>query len=479
MNFHPQPGEFRTAPPSEPDLTEVEQTLIAACLFKPERIVEVMTKIEPGDIQNSFHRSVLGALYELFEAGRNPSVEALAARFGDDEIEAGLRPREYLMRLFQGALTAAFMPLQDAIEVVRDASMRRRLSDVGSALIGQSANPAERLADVAARAVANIDDVLTTLRSDHRRAYDAAEAARIAMAHFASSERVYPTTGLIDLDKLIGGWPRGQMTVLAGRPGMGKSAIATSAVLKAAAAGHACLFFSLEMVGEQLGARLLTDLAWTQARPVHYEALLHRRTDEVGPHERRRLDEAHAKLGSLPVMIEEQRGLTLAEISARARKVANAMDRAGRRLDLVVVDHMLLVRPASRYSGNRVQEVREISDGLATLAKELDVSMLALCQLNRAVEGRENKRPSLADLRDSGSIEEDASAVCFLYRPAYYLEQQRFDEATAEQKRKDALAEVHNLLEIVVSKNRNGRCGVVDAFIDVGANAVRNSTLAR
>jgi replicative DNA helicase len=264
------------------------------------------------------------------------------------------------------------------------------------------------------------------------------------------------------------------MSVLAGRPGMGKSAAASSSLLRGARAGHASLFFSLEMVGEQLGSRMLTDLAWTRQHPIHYEDILHRRTEIINDPARRRLAVAKDELAKLPVLIEEQRGLTFAEIAARSRKAANALDRQGRRLETIFVDHMLLVHPSARYSGNRVQEVREISGGLATLAKELDVAVVALCQLNRGVEGRENKRPGLADLRDSGSIEEDASLVIFLYRLAYYLEQQRFDDMLAEKARTDALEKSRNSLEFIVAKNRNGRCGTVDAFIDVGANAVRN-----
>ena len=139
---------------------------------------------------------------------------------------------------------------------------------------------------------------------------------------------------------------------------------------------------------------------------------------------------------------------------------------------------MMLVRSSDRYAGNRVREVGEISEGLMALAQELDVAVVALCQLNRGVEGRDNKRPTLADLRDSGEVEQNASLVIFLYRPAYYLEQKREDDPEIEREREALLEKHRHRLEFIVSKNRNGRPGVVDAFVNIGANAVRNASFA-
>ena len=137
---------------------------------------------------------------------------------------------------------------------------------------------------------------------------------------------------------------------------------------------------------------------------------------------------------------------------------------------------MMLVRSTDRYSGNRVREIGEISEGLNELAQELDVAMVALCQLNRQVEGRENKRPMLSDLRDSGEIEQNASLVMFLYRPAYYLARERSDDPEENEVIGSKLTQLRNKLEFIVDKNRNGRVGVVDAFVDIGANAVRNAS---
>lgn len=475
MNVMPHGDAFANPIPTKDDLVSVEQNLLSVLVAHPEKIQEAAARITPGDLHNEFHKAVFAALVDLSEQNRNPSVEALVARFGDDEIEPGLTPRRYFNRLFDNALKAFYQPFPDLIEVIRDNAVRRTLADVGNSLSLQAANGGSNLLDVAGSTIERIDDVLASLRTGQRRAYDAQGAASLALSHLDSQDVPYPTTGLLDLDKVTGGIPTGQSSILAARPGMGKSAAATSIALRAAKAGHATMFFSLEMTGEQLGARMLTDLAWSYDDPIQYEDILQRRRETFDDRKRRRLVEAKERLRDLPLTIEEQRGLTFGEIAARARKHANALDRQGRKLDLVIIDHMLLVRPSHRYAGNRVREVAEISDGIATLAKDMETAVLALCQLNRGVEGRENKRPSLADLRDSGAIEEDASLVMFLYRPAYYLEHQRHDNPEAESSRIATLDACRNSLEFIVAKNRNGRMCTVDAFVDIGANAVRNA----
>jgi replicative DNA helicase len=217
---------------------------------------------------------------------------------------------------------------------------------------------------------------------------------------------------------------------------------------------------------------MLSDLSYTHDAPIYYEEILKRR---LAPGHRQRIERAAAAMDVLPIIAEEQRDLTLAEICSRSRKMANEFDRKGKKLSVIVVDHMGLVLPSSRYKGNRVNEVTEISNGLATLAKDLDCAVIALCQLNRGVEGRENKRPGMADLRDSGAIEQDASLLLFSYRPAYYL-RDRLDDPSAEHARQMALSACRNKLEIIVAKQRNGKLATIDCFVDIGANAIRNAS---
>jgi replicative DNA helicase len=474
MNPMPQPSEFAIASPAFPaPVIETEQALLGLLLNRPDLAPEILSKIEPGDIVEPLHFQILEGLCAIVAEEKSISIPGLIARIGsDEELAAGLTVNAYIARLGREGLSHFATPPKALLEVLREARIRRELHVIGETIIRASATGSVSVPDLASDAVSRLDDIVALTRPGKRRSFSGAQAATLALEHLKGGEGSYPTCGLVDLDAMIGGWPRGQLSIVAGRPGMGKSAAATSLVLGAAKKSLACQFFSLEMTGEQLGARLLTDLAYTAQRPIFYEDIVKRNVDG---RDLLRLQEAQTRLEGLPLRVEEQRGLTLAEIAARARKHAAELDRNGEKLELVVVDHMLLIRASSRYAGNRVREVAEISDGLATLAKELNVSVVALCQLNRGVEGRDNKRPGLADLRDSGAIEEDASVVCFVYRPAYYLENTRFDNQEEETKRIEKLEKCRNTLEFVVAKNRNGRTGVVRAFVDIGANAIRNA----
>lgn len=285
------------------------------------------------------------------------------------------------------------------------------------------------------------------------------------------------STGLTTLDDMIGGWRRKELAILAGRPGMGKSAIALSAALRTARAGDAVLFYSMEMTREALAARALSDLSWQPDESIPYELALGRKSLNS-----RQMDiwgRAAAHWATLPVMIDEQRGLTTAEVCARSRRQADILARAGRRMSLIVVDHLHLVVPTARYGGQKVHEVTEISNGLATLAKDLDVALLALVQLNRAVEGRDNKRPQLSDLRDSGTLEQDGATICFAYREHYYLERLTCDPGSSQET--DRLADLdacRNTLELMVAKNRHGRIGMLPLFCDIGCNAIRDMAKA-
>lgn len=449
---------------------EVEQHVIGYLLHDVDAARQIVATVDASDFAESLHREAFTIIKEGFKRGReNPGRELIVAALGNQQVADDLKLREYLIRATNAVIIDQFGKWRDTVEEFREMSARRKLANLGRALTTYG--------DVSAmldQARAEIDDLTNRRRRGKAASYSAHEAAQIAIAAIGEPDTAI-TTGYSDLDTVLGGWPRGELSVVAARPGMGKSAFATGAAMRAAKVGSPVLFFSLEMHGKQLGSRLISDLAYTANDPIHYEAVIKGRVDE---RQRRRIDEAAAHLKGLPMRIEEQRGLTIAEIQARTRKAVSVSERNGNRLGMVIVDHMGLVRPSDRYEGNRTREVAEISDGLATLAKDLDIAVVALSQLNRGVEGRDNKRPSLSDLRDSGAIEEDASNVLFLYRPAYYLEK-RSDDSDMDLTRAQQLEAMRHSLEIVVAKNRNGRIGSVDLYIDVAANALRNMSVYR
>ena len=213
-------------------------------------------------------------------------------------------------------------------------------------------------------------------------------------------------------------------------------------------------------------------LSWSAERRIAYADAMAGRLSDMDLHLWAQTAIAYK---ALPLTIDDQRGLTMAEIAARTRAEAQRMERAGKRLGLVVVDHLGLVKPSGRYAGNKVNEVGEISDGLATLAKDQDVAVLALHQLNRGTEGRENKRPTLADLRNSGDLEQDADVVCFAYRESYYLERMKHDPGSQNEVQREASLEAcRNTLELLIAKNRNGPTTTVTLFCDMACNVVRN-----
>lgn len=455
-----------------PHNLEAEQALLGAILVNNDAYERVVGVVRPEEFFDPLHRQIFETAGKLIVAGRLAGPITLKPFFADAEpIDGQLTVPQYLGRLAANAAT--IINAADYARTIRDLATRRQVILLGEDLVNAAFSapvdfPVREQIEEAQSRLSSLADV-----GGSRRTYTAVEAGGTALAHLDTTDRNYPTTGLVDLDRMTGGWPLGQLSILAARPGMGKSALAVSALLRAGKAGVHADMFSLEMQREQLGARMLTDLAFTNASPINYEDVLRRNIDML---QRKRLEDAAATLMDLPLRIEEQRGLTMADITARMRKRANALARANKKLEVVFVDHILLVRASNRYAGNRNREVGEIADQLATIAKELDVAVIGLCQLNRGVEGRDNKRPGLADLRDSGELEEHASLVGFLYRPAYYVERDKEDDPEKEAARLDRLKKSKHILDISIAKNRNGRVGHVEAFVDIGANAIRNKS---
>jgi replicative DNA helicase len=280
------------------------------------------------------------------------------------------------------------------------------------------------------------------------------------------------TWGLRDLNEKTGGIHRGELVVLAARPSMGKTALAVTVSRLTAEAGYPGLFFSLEMIGRALADRVLADIAFDHRYPIEYSRI---GKGDLSDREATRLIDAQQQLKRLDLRVGQEPALTVSQIAARARRHQQSLERAGKRLGVVIVDHMHLVRASERYKGNRTAEITEISGGLKSLAKELDVPVIALAQLSRGPETREEKRPMLSDFRDSGSIEQDADVICFLYREAYYLGRTVCAEPAKDGERLARLHQVERELEVLISKQRSGPIGTVKVFCDIGCNAIRDA----
>ena len=288
----------------------------------------------------------------------------------------------------------------------------------------------------------------------------------------AIDDFVFP--GSADLAKVIKGWRRGRFYVIAGRPGIGKSTTALSWLIRTAQQGHGVLLFSLEMTGQELAEIALCDLAYNHERRIEYRDLSTAiESTQESENRFNRIREAGERFSKFPFTIMDRGGLTIADIRAQAMQQMQRLEAQGKRLEVIAVDHLGLIKPSGKYTNNKVAETEEISAALKALAKELNIAVVSLVQLNRGVEGREDKRPGLSDLRWSGAIEQDADCVMFVYREAYYLSRP-VNDPIENQKREDKLRECRNDLEVIWAKQRNGPCPTVKFYCDMGCGVVRD-----
>jgi replicative DNA helicase len=456
---------------------ELEQALLGAILVSGGVALDRINGTITGD---DFLERLHGQLFDRFadarKSGGSIDHKLAAASLGSEAlalVNPGMTLAGYIARLAAEATTV--VNAIDYAVSIREFADKRRMITVAEQIaagIGRGQTPKE----TAAFAIDQLDGIAAGSVQPGRGAIWLSDAAtrsidRMTWGMQNPGKLSGISWGLSDLDRMTGGMRRGEFVVMAGRPGMGKSGLATSAARQSAECGSNVLLFSLEMGGVSIADRTLADAVFDPREPIPYYRIAGGSLTDA---QAERVVLAQRELSTLPIRIDETAALTVSQIAARARKHKQALERNGKTLDLVIVDHMHLVRASERYSGNRVHEITEISGGLKALAKELDVPMLALAQLSRAVESRDDKRPQMSDLRDSGSIEQDADAIVLLYREAYYLEREAKSDPSQDDVRQARLAEVRNQLEAIIVKQRNGPTGTVSLFFDASCNAARS-----
>jgi len=465
-------------PPPPPHNIELEQALLGAVFVNNEAFYRVSDFLESGHFYEPIHAKIFEISAALIRAGKVAVPTTVKTFLPSDVTAAGLTINQYLARLAAEATTV--INAYDYGRSIYDLAARRALIAIGEDLVAAAHEPTTDEAPrvLAAGAIERLDDIVTTGAERHVARVSIGEAATEAVNQMAEAMqdpdaiRGVPT-GLRDLDRRTGGLQAGELVILAGRPGMGKSALATAFALHAAKAGHAVQFFSLEMTAPDIARRAITDLCYDPLARIAYANMP---TGRVTDAEADRIVDAARSLFTVPIEIEQQPGLSVSEITARARKHQRALARKGKSLGLVIIDHMHICKPSERYRGQRVGEITEISGGLKELAKALGVPVLALAQLSRQVEGRAEKRPQLSDLRESGAIEQDADVIFFAFREEYYLKTPCTDPVE-ESDRQARLDKVHNRLEISIAKNRNGPVSTEIFFCDIAANATRDLAL--
>jgi replicative DNA helicase len=446
---------------------DLERSLLAALLVD-NRGFDQLGSLQPDHLSNPLHAAVLAAAVDLRAENRAVSLVTLRSRFASVPFADHCSVLDHLKR-FEFAGTAA--DVGDMAAALRELAQRREIRGLGERIAGSVHDRAVGPATLLTDAARSVDDLLAGCRPAGKTLWTMPDAVADLLAPAGEGDECI-ATGLTDLDRYLGGGLRcGNSVILGGRPSMGKSTVAVALARRVAKGGHGVLLFSMEMRQRDCMLRMATDACWRRDMPVAYANVA---AGKLNEQERRTYELGAKSLADLPIMIEERTGLTMSEIASQTRRVAELFARLGKGLDLVIVDHLDHMTPSNRYRGNKVQEVGEYSVGMQRLAKSEQVAVLTLHQLNRNPEGRDNKRPELSDLRDSGRLEQDADIVLFAYRAAYYLERMKFDDPDDERERIGKLDAKRYELELNIAKQRNGPTCAVELFCDMACNAIRD-----
>ena len=454
--------------PHVPANVEAEQALLGSLLYDNAAFERIGDYLQARHFFEPFHQRLFAAIESHIRKGQLAEPILLAEQFSRDPAFDELGGVRYLADLVDRAPPAA--NASDYARAIYDLALRRDLIRIGGDI---AAAAAQTDAEVSARdQIEQAEQLLFTLAETGGTSQgfvsfsDALHGAvtMAAEAHSRDGGLAGLSTGLIDLDQKIGGMHPSDLVILAARPSMGKTALACNIAFdvarhyawepqpdgsKKTVRGGVVAFFSVEMSAEQLAMRLLAEVSGVSGDRL--------RKGEIDASEFGRVRDAALEIQDSPLYIDATGGITIAKLAARARRLKRMVG-----LDLIIVDYLQLVTGGDGKSDNRVQEVSMITQGLKSLAKELSVPVMALSQLSRQVENREDKKPQLSDLRESGSIEQDADMVMFVYRESYYLSRMEPREGTAEHLTwQDDMDKVKGLAEIIIGKQRHGPIGNV------------------
>lgn len=463
---------YRT-PPSN---IEAEQALLGAILVQPRAFDRVADFLKPAHFYEGVHGRIFTAIATLIGRGQPANPVTLKNLFDQDGALAEIGGAQYLARLAASVVT--IINAEEYGRIIRDAAIAREVIAAGEAMINAAygvgaEKGAQQLVDEAEGSLWNIRTAAIDNRTDSQRlSVFAAEAVQQAEERFKHGGVLGVPTGFLDLDDLLGGMVPSDLVVLGGRPSMGKTALLTGIIWNAGQRGHPGYLASLEMSGAQVALRVLSNKAGVSSQKV--------RTGKIDQTDLDRLAMAAIEdVRDIPIEIDQTGGLTLTALRARIRRfLQHAAKLPGARVGpdgkplkpIIGVDYLQLMGTEGRRSDNRTEDVSQLSRGLKAMAKDFDVAIVACSQLSRAVEARDNKRPILADLRESGSIEQDADVVMFVFREEYYLARaepvRRHDENESAYNSRfeqwaDNLARVKNLAEVLIPKNRHGPTGNV------------------
>lgn len=475
----------------EPHHLAAEAAVLGAILMDNNAFQRVAEFLRADDFYAPAHKEIFASASRLIEAGRVADGVTLKEHFERADQLSHIGGAAYLADLLK---SAAFGPeVNDYARIIRDLSVRRHLLDIGSTIRSRALQPepeetGDKQIELAEKSLFDLAEkgAQDTYFTDFGTAVQ--HSLKMAEAAFQREGKIAGiSTGLNDLDSKLGGLHRSDLVILAGRPSMGKTSLATNIAYNAASAcrreirdsgeketveGAVVAFFSLEMSAEQLATRIIAERTGISSHKF--------RSGELEAHDFDKIHDAVAELQNLPLHIDDTGGLSISQLSARARRLHRTVG-----VDLIIIDYLQLITGSGgKGNENRVQEITQISMALKALAKDLDIPVIALSQLSRQVEQRDDKRPQLSDLRESGSIEQDADVVLFVFRESYYLERTEpqadpGDPNSSEKwtRWRERMDLVYGTAEIIVGKQRHGPIGKVTLAFD--ANVTRFGNLKR
>jgi replicative DNA helicase len=458
------------APRQVPYDVDIEQALLGAILVDNYSLERVSNTLKAEHFYDPLHQRLYDAIERMWAKGHVVTPLTLKSLMEQDAGLVEVGGQAYLVSLARAA--PALPNVKDYARILADLAMRRELIRIGEDIVNSAfespidVTPAEQI-DEAEKALYRVAE--RSRFGEGPLGFDVALAQAVSSAEKALARGGHISgvpSGFTDLDALLGGLHPSDLIIVAGRPGMGKTALATNMAFHASRMwakdkadgaepkrGSPVLLFSLEMAASQLSARILSEQTEIEMRKI--------RTGRFTDSEWDRFVHTAQVLGDLPLYIDDTGGISIAQIAARSRRMKRE-----KHIGLIVIDYLQLVEASRRFE-NRVQEISDVTKGLKALAKELSVPVMALSQLSRGVDNRDDKRPILSDLRESGSIEQDADVVMFVYREEYYLKSREPEAGTSEYDQwVEKLDRVHNRAEVLVEKHRHGPTNKVELFFD-------------
>lgn len=435
----------------EPKNLEAEMSVLGCGFLSSYALEKICDELTSDMFYDKKNVAIFEAMTEIYKNKQQMDVTVLKNEIEKKNPINSVGGIEYLSDVIDSVVSAS--NVDSYISIIREKSLRRNLIKVCESIENSARDESSSANDVIEHAEKQIFSVTKARKaSEFKTAAEVVKSTRIQLENLAKNNQEVTgiATGFYDFDKLTSGLHPNELIIIAARPAMGKTAFALNIATNAAiSSGKSVAIFNLEMGAEQLMFRMISALGAVEGNKLKTGRLTH---DDW-----KKVNEAMSELADAPIFIEDTPGITIGEIRAKCRRLASQ----GNGLGLIVIDYLQLISGGPGYGNNRQQEVSDISRSLKTMAMELGVPVIALAQLSRSVEGRENKRPIMSDLRESGSIEQDADIVTFLYRDDYY------NKTTTEENNV-------SLSELIIGKHRNGATGTIELLFEKNISNFRN-----